>query len=430
MRLNYKKLGPYIRQIDIRNSAGKEENLLGVSTRKVFIESIANTVGTDFTKYKIVKRNQFTYVPDTSRRGDKIGIAMLESHDEALVSQAYSVFEIIDSSELDPEYLMMWFRRPEFDRYARFKSHGSVREIFDWDEMSSVELPIPHINKQREFVREYNTIVNSIKLNEQLNQNLEDTAKALYRQWFLDFEFPISREYAELIGKSELEGKTYKSSGGEFFLDEIEGVELPLGWRSGNWNDLVIQFSGYSFKGEQYAFDEGISVVRGENVTEQKLRWDTHKKWNLELPGRADQCFLNELDIVIGMDGSKVGKNWAVINKFQLPLLIAQRVSCIRAKNIEWQPFLYYSLFINRFFEYVQKVHTGTSVPHISGDQILQFPILIPEESILSKFCELSRPLLYKKLLNNQQIEKYKDVLQILLVRAGAGVLAETELEN
>ena len=87
-----------------------------------------NTVGTDFTKYKIVKKGQFTYIPDTSRRGDKIAIALLEDYEEGLVSNVYTVFEVIDTEKLLPEYLMLWFSRPEFDRYARFKSHGSVRE--------------------------------------------------------------------------------------------------------------------------------------------------------------------------------------------------------------------------------------------------------------------------------------------------------------
>ncbi|HEW81076.1 MAG TPA: restriction endonuclease subunit S, partial [Nitrospirae bacterium] len=138
MRSSYKKLGPYIQPIDIRNVEDKKENLLGVSTQKVFIESIANTVGTNFKKYKVVKRGQFTYVPDTSRRGDKIGLAMLDHLDEGIVSSAYTVFEITDTEKLLPEYLMMWFRRPEFDRYARYKSHGSVREIFGWEEMCDV----------------------------------------------------------------------------------------------------------------------------------------------------------------------------------------------------------------------------------------------------------------------------------------------------
>lgn len=133
MKLGYKKLGDYIRLVDERNRNLEVETLLGVSVKKKFIKSIANTNGTDFTKYKIVKKNQFTYISDTSRRGDKIGIALLKQEDIALVSQAYSVFKIKDFNELIPDYLMMWFRRPEFDRYARFKSHGSVREIFDWE---------------------------------------------------------------------------------------------------------------------------------------------------------------------------------------------------------------------------------------------------------------------------------------------------------
>ena len=126
MKLNYRKLGEFIRQVDVRNVEGKEENLLGVSVQKLFIPSIANTVGTDFTKYKVVKKGQFTYIPDTSRRGDKIGIALLEDYEEGLVSNIYTVFEIINEEQLLPKYLMLWFSRSEFDRYARFKSHGRM----------------------------------------------------------------------------------------------------------------------------------------------------------------------------------------------------------------------------------------------------------------------------------------------------------------
>ena len=216
MRSNYKKLGAYIREIDIRNIEGKKENLLGVSTQKVFIKSIANTEGTDWRSYKIVKKRQFTYVPDTSRRGDKIAIALLEDEDHGLVSQAYTVFEIVDIEKLLPEYLMMWFRRPEFDRYARFMSYGSVREIFSWEEICNVELPVPDIAKQREIVKEYNVLVNRIALNNQLNQKLEETAQAIYKQWFVDFEFP------------DEDGKPYKSNGGEMVDSELG--EIPKQW--------------------------------------------------------------------------------------------------------------------------------------------------------------------------------------------------------
>ena len=186
MKEGYRLLGDFIRQVDVRNTDGKEENLFGVSVQKMFIPSIANTIGTDFTKYKVVKRGQFTYIPDTSRRGDKIGIALLMDYDEGLVSNIYTVFEVKDENELLPEYLMLWFSRPEFDRYARFKSHGSVREIMDWDEMCKVELPVPSIEKQRSVVKAYNTITDRIELKRKINDNLEATIQAAFDKAFHD----------------------------------------------------------------------------------------------------------------------------------------------------------------------------------------------------------------------------------------------------
>lgn len=172
MRSSYKLLRDYIRQVDIRNTNGEETNLLGVSVQKKFIPSIANTIGTDFTKYKIVKKGQFTYIPDTSRRGDKIGIALLDSCESGIVSNIYTVFEVTDTEKLMPEYLMLWFMRPEFDRFARFKSHGSVREVFDWEQMCSVELPVPDIEKQRKIVMAYKTITDRIFSKQRINDNL------------------------------------------------------------------------------------------------------------------------------------------------------------------------------------------------------------------------------------------------------------------
>lgn len=199
MKSNYKQLGQFIRQVDVRNAAGKEENLLGVSVQKTFIPSIANTVGTDFTKYKVVRRGQFTYIPDTSRRGDKIGIALLSDCDEGLVSNVYTTFEVIDKNELLPEYLMLWFSRPEFDRYARFKSHGSVREVMDWDEMCKVQLPVPPISVQRDIVRAYQTITSRIALKQQVNDNLEAVLAASHSKMFFSKDTSEHSKLGELM---------------------------------------------------------------------------------------------------------------------------------------------------------------------------------------------------------------------------------------
>ena len=182
----YKRLGDYIREVNVRNRDEKVTNLQGVSISKMFIPSIANTIGTDMSTYKIVKPGQFAYGPVTSRNGDKVSIALYEDSEDAIISQAYTVFDVIDKNEVSNKYLMMWFQRPEFDRYARFHSHGSAREIFDWDELCNVMLPLPSIERQREIVSEYETLSRRISLNEQMIQKLEATAQALYRKMFVD----------------------------------------------------------------------------------------------------------------------------------------------------------------------------------------------------------------------------------------------------
>ena len=185
MKQNYRKLGEYIQPVDIRNSDLRVSRLLGLSIEKCFIESIANTIGTDFRPYKIVKKGQFAYGPVTSRNGDKITIALLEEP-ECIISSSYAVFEITDTSKLLPEYLMLWFSRPEFDRYARFKSHGSVREIFDWDEMCRVELPVPDLTEQQCIVNAYNTVDRRIRLLQQINEKLDATAQLQLEKFLND----------------------------------------------------------------------------------------------------------------------------------------------------------------------------------------------------------------------------------------------------
>ena len=184
--MEYKRLGDYIREVNVRNRVLRVMNLLGLSIEKKFIPSIANTIGTDMSAYKIVQPSQFAYVPVTSRNGEKITVALYDGEESAIISQAYTIFEIVDQDVLLPEYLMMWFRRPEFDRYARFHSHGSAREVFDWDELCNVQLPVPSIKCQREIVSEYEALTRRIRLNEQMVAKLEETAQALYRKMFVD----------------------------------------------------------------------------------------------------------------------------------------------------------------------------------------------------------------------------------------------------
>lgn len=254
--MSYKKLGEFIQVVDDRNKELLVLPLLGVSVQKVFIPSIANTVGTDMSKYKILSRNQFTYIPDTSRRGDKIGVALLKTYDKALVSQAYTTFKIIDEDQLNPDYLMMWFTRPEFDRYARYHSIGSVREVFDWEDLCNVELPIPSIEKQREIVAQYQAVENKIKVNEQICEKLETTAQALFKHWFVDFEFPNEA------------GKPYKSSGGKMIWNEELGKEIPEGWEVSSLTEITENTIGGDWGKEvpEGNYTSEVLCIRGTDI--------------------------------------------------------------------------------------------------------------------------------------------------------------------
>lgn len=240
MKSNYKQLGQFIRQVDVRNSEGKEENLLGVSVQKKFIPSIANTVGTDFKKYKVVKKGQFTYIPDTSRRGDKIGIALLEDYEEGLVSNVYTVFEIIDEKQLIPAYLMLWFSRPEFDRYARFKSHGSVREVMDWDEMCKVELPVPPYEKQKEIVDGYKAITERIALKQKINDNLAATIQTIFLSCKQSDTFKTYLPLNELV-----KTVNFRNKDNVYGIDDLMGVSLTKEFIKSPANTISLDVSNY-----------------------------------------------------------------------------------------------------------------------------------------------------------------------------------------
>lgn len=164
------RLGAYITQTDERNADLAVTNLLGVSIEKRFVPSIANTVGTDLSKYKVVHAGEFAYGPVTSRNGDKVSIARLHGND-CTISSSYISFKVVDDA-LNPDYLMLWFMRPEFDRYARFKSHGSAREIFDWEQLCDVDLPVPSLGEQQKVVDSFKAVNDRIDMLRQLNDKL------------------------------------------------------------------------------------------------------------------------------------------------------------------------------------------------------------------------------------------------------------------
>lgn len=413
MRSNYKRLGPYIQEVNIRNTDLSVDKLLGVSIQKILIPSIANIIGTDMTTYKVVKKGQFAYGPVTSRNGDKISIALLEEYDSAIISQSYKVFEIIDETELLPEYLMMWFRRPEFDRYARFMSHGSTRETFDWEEMCTIELPIPSIEKQHEIVKEYNTIVNRINLNEQLNQKLEETAQALYKHWFVDFEFPIQLCQSEPVEDQKLDvSQGYKSSGGKMVWCEELDKEIPEGWSAAPISDFgkVITGKTPSSNNPEDFGDEIFFITPGDFKFYNKFALISERKLSKIGFSRLSNKVLSKGAIIVTCIGSDMGKI-AVANK---KCITNQQMNSINGFEKYYTDYLYHHLtFIS---DEIKGIAMGSStMPMLNKTDFEKILLLRPKDEILQVFDRVLNPINDKLINLSTQTERLSMLRNLLL---------------
>lgn len=291
MKDGYRLLGDFIQPVDERNRDLKVDYLLGVSISKQFIPSIANIVGTDLSSYKIVHTGQFAYGPVTSRNGEKISIALLRDKD-CIISSSYTVFEVVNKNALDPEYLMLWFSRPEFDRYARYMSHGSVREIFDWDELCKVELPVPSIDKQRSIVKAYQTITERIELKRRINDNLTE-------QCSVDYNLMLN-------------GYT------------TESEELPNGWCNGSIGSYCDVKSGFAFKSDWWT-TEGYKVIKIANIVNNSIDLDSCNCVIAEHANKANNFYVQSGDILIAMTGATTGKI-GMVPLCSEPIVVNQRV--------------------------------------------------------------------------------------------------------
>ena len=186
MKSSYKPISDLVERVDIRNSDGNVDILMGLSIDKCFIRSVANTVGTDLTKYKVICKNQFAVSLMQVSRDSKIPVACFREYDRAIMSPAYSIFQVADESAVLPDYLDMWFKRPEFDREAAFIAVGGVRGSMPWEEFARIKVRVPSLERQREIVDAYKAVNERIRIKQKLNDNLEATAQALYQELFVD----------------------------------------------------------------------------------------------------------------------------------------------------------------------------------------------------------------------------------------------------
>jgi type I restriction enzyme S subunit len=379
MKSEYRRLGDYIRQVDERNKDGLIEKLLGVSMTKKFIPSIANIVGTDLRGYKIVRRGQFAYGPVTSRNGDKISIALLQE-DDCIISSSYTVFEVIDTNLLNPEYLMLWFSRPEFDRYARYRSHGSVREIFDWDELCQVELPVPEIEKQREIVRAYKVITDRIALKQRINDNLFDTEQAILTK-------AIQRNETISIALEHMVD----------FIDGDRGKNYPT-------------FDEFSSNG--YCL-----FLNASNVTAIGFNFDSCMFITEEKDKLMNKGHLSLYDIVLTSRGT-LG-NVALYDshiKYE-NVRINSGMLIIRPKTSEISPYFIYTLLRSRYMKTaIEQFKSGSAQPQLPIKDLQKITFYIPKsDDVLNKLNKNIVTIEEQIASNNNEIDSLNSLCNILL---------------
>ena len=368
MKEGYRLLGDFIQPVDERNRDLKVDYLLGVSISKQFIPSIANIVGTDLSSYKIVRTGQFAYGPVTSRNGEKISIALLQDKD-CIISSSYTVFEVVNKNELDPEYLMLWFSRPEFDRYARYMSHGSVREIFGWDELCKVELPVPPVDEQRSIVKAYQTITERIELKRRINDNLLAATQAIYKSWFVDFEpfdnaCPPNWKNGCVDDIAELYDSMRKP------LSSLERADMERAYPYYGAVSIVDYVDDFIFDGEYLLLSEDGIYVVDENG-HPLLQHITGKFW-------AN----NHAHILKGKAG---------FNEDSLYLFLS---------NTNMAPIV-----------------TGAAQPKINQANLKSFPITIPTSEVVEKFNTLIQPFFDQRLSNEAEVKKLETLKDLLLSR-------------
>lgn len=394
MEKGYKILGNYIRLVDERNRNLAITKLLGVSISKKFIPSIANIVGTDLSNYKIVRTGQFAYGPVTSRNGEKISIAYLDEED-CIISSSYTVFEVENKEELDPEYLMLWFSRPEFDRYARYKSHGSVREIFDWNELCMVELPVPDIEKQRKIVKAYKTLTDRIALKQQINDNLRASASIMF---FNKIRYVQCSECCQ-----ETEIGTY-----------------PIDWTLftlGDVLDTIIDRRGLTPTklGSEWS-NEGIIALSAKSVK-------NHELVNLDIANHVDNDLYNRWmpqklqsqDILMTSE-APLGEFYYLAD-FSTYCL-SQRLFAMRANKTIIEPtVLYFQLTDSIGKHQIDIRKTGTTVTGIRQSELIQVPIIVPPMNIQKEFAHFCNPIMITIEKNADEIRQLFKLQEMLLSR-------------
>lgn len=371
MKSNYRRIGDYIREVKIRNKDLSITDLRGINIDKYFMPSVANTIGTDMSKYKVVQKGQFACNRMHVGRDKRLPIALHKENESIIVSPAYTVFEIIDHSVLDAEYLMMWFSRSEFDREAWFYTDSDVRGGLSLEDFLNIKIPLIPIEKQREIVKEYNTILNRIKLNENVIEKLEDLAQSIYKQWFVNFDFPNSKD--------------------EFVYNELLEYDIPYGWNVDIISNIISVKDGTHDSPKPV--NVGFPLVTSTHLNLYDL--SLNKTYNIskeDFDKINKRSKVDKHDILFSMIGTVGLISYILYDEVNFAVKNVGLFKTSEKKEIA--EYILFYLKSDYMKKYLEASLSGSTQSYVTLSFLREIPIVVPPREILHQFKKNIDPLI------------------------------------
>ena len=379
MKSSYDILGNHIRLVDYRNRDLVSDKVLGINIDKYFMPSVANVIGTDLSKYKLISKGLFACNPMHVGRDERLPVALYTDDTPAIVSPAYFMFEVVDNTKLNEEFLMMWFRRPEFDRICWLKTDGSVRGGITWDDICRIELPVPPLDEQLRIVSSYKAITDRITLKQRINDNLVATLRTLYQKMFIDTQTTLSNHSLSEI------------------CSKIGSGATPKG-------------------GKESYIEDGISLIRSTNVFDYSFSYSELAHITQEQADALSNVEVEADDVLFNITGVSVTR-CCIVPDDVLPARVNQHVMIIRPIN--GKDMSYYLMFAlcdpenkNKLFGIAQ---SGSTREAINKQEMEQFQVLLPSDSQIAEFGNIAQKTYAKIKQNTAEIRKLSNMTSILL---------------
>lgn len=367
----YKTIEELVTRIDERNSDGTVSELIGVSIDKCFIKSVANTNGTDLSKYKIIRKNDFAVSLMQVSRDGKIPVARLEEYEEAIMSPAYPIFRVKDKNVILPEYLEMWFKRPEFDREAAFIAVGGVRGSMPWEEFAKMKLPVPPIEKQRKIVNAYKIVTDRIALKQKINDNLDATMQAIYKSYFIDLE-PFQTES----------------------MQETKLGNIPLTWKVCKFNEICELLNGKAYSQEELLNSGKYRVLRVGNFF-------TQSNWyysNMELEDNK-YCYPDDLLFCWSASfGLYIWNDIKTIYHYHI-----WKIDFSKSSQL-YREYIY--LYLRQEVQKLSKEGHGSVMAHLTKNGVENLDIISPSSEVVEDFHNKILPFIEHKKILEKEIQR------------------------